>query len=111
MGRKNWMFCSTELAAKHIGVSQSLLVTCRLHDVDPYDYFVDVLQRIHSHPPSQIDELTPRRWKELFAKDLIRSILHQINEGKKSATKHRRQTALNYRTDVRSQHQLYGISL
>jgi hypothetical protein len=84
MGRKNWMFCSTELGAQHIGVIQSLLVTCRLHDVDPYDYFVDVLQRIHSHPPTQIEELTPRRWKELFAKDPMRSILHQIDEAKKS---------------------------
>ena len=38
MGRKNWMFSWTEVGAKHIGIVQSLLVTCRLHNVDPYDY-------------------------------------------------------------------------
>jgi hypothetical protein len=43
MGRRNWLFCWTELGAKHIGIMQSLLVTCRLHEVDPYDYLVDVL--------------------------------------------------------------------
>ena len=47
--------------------SQSLLVTCRLHDIDPYDYFVDVLQRVGEHPASKVGQLTPRCWKELFA--------------------------------------------
>ncbi len=36
MGRKNWLFCWTELGAKHVGIVQSLLVTCRLHGIDPY---------------------------------------------------------------------------
>lgn len=40
------MFSWTEVGAKHIGIVQSLLVTCRLYDVDPYDYLVDVLQRV-----------------------------------------------------------------
>ena len=31
MGRKNWMFCWTELGARHVGMMQSLLTTCRLH--------------------------------------------------------------------------------
>jgi transposase len=35
MGRKNWMFCWTELGAKHVGIMQSLIVTCRLHGSIP----------------------------------------------------------------------------
>jgi transposase len=69
MGRKNWMFTWTELGAKHVGIVQSLLVTCRLHDIDPYDYFVDVLQRVGTHRASDVEQLTPRRWKEHFAVD------------------------------------------
>ena len=46
MGRRNWLFAWIELGAKQIGIVQSLLTTCRLHDINPYDYFVDVLQRI-----------------------------------------------------------------
>ncbi len=77
MGRKNWLFCWTELGAQQIGVMQSLLVTCKLHDIEPYDYLVDVLQRISEHPYSNIEDLTPRRWKPLFANNPMRSALHQ----------------------------------
>jgi hypothetical protein len=46
-----------------------------LQGVDPYRYLVDVLQRIAMHPDSQVDELTPRRWKTLFADEPLRSDL------------------------------------
>ena len=75
MGKKNWMFCWTELGAKHVGIMQSLLVTCRLHGIDPYDYLVDVLQRVGQHPACQVQELTPRLWKTLFADNPLRSPL------------------------------------
>lgn len=73
MGRKNWLFAWTEIGAEHIGIIQSLLVTCKLHDVNPYDYLVDVLQRIDRHPASDIESLTPRLWKEKFAANPLRS--------------------------------------
>ena len=78
MGRRNWLFCWTELGAKHVGIVQSLLATCRLHDIDPYDYFVDVLQRVGQHPASKVEELTPRRWKQLFAANPLRSDLYGV---------------------------------
>lgn len=78
MGRRNWLFAWTEMGAKHIGIVQSLLATCRLHDVNPYDYFVDVLQRIDQHPASLVHQLTPRLWKALYAANPLRSDLHNI---------------------------------
>jgi transposase len=78
MGRRNWLFCWTELGARHIGMMQSLLTTCRLHDIDPYDYLVDVLQRVGQHPARRVEELTPRRWKQLFADNPLRSPLHNV---------------------------------
>ncbi len=75
MGRKNWMFCWTELGAEQVGIIQSLLVTCKLHNINPYTYLVDVLQRISIHPASKVEELTPRRWKALFAEDPMRSAI------------------------------------
>jgi transposase len=80
MGRKNWLFCWTELGAQHIGIMQSLLVTCKLHDIDPYDYLVDVLQRVSIHPQSMVHELTPRHWKRLFADNPLRSDLHRFTK-------------------------------
>lgn len=79
MGRKSWMFCWTELGAKHVGIMQSLIVTCRLHDIDPYDYLVDVLQRVGQHPANRVHELTPRLWKQNFAANPLRSALHTRN--------------------------------
>jgi transposase len=73
MGRKNWLFAWTEIGAEHIGIIQSLLSTCKLHNVNPYDYLVDVLQRVDRHPASQVEELTPRLWKNKFAENALRS--------------------------------------
>ena len=75
MGRKNWLFCWTELGAKHVGIMQSLIVTCRLHQVDPYAYLVDVLQRVAIHPAANVQQLTPRLWKQYFGNNPLRSDL------------------------------------
>ena len=75
MGRKNWLFCWTEVGAEHVGKIQSLLVTCRLHGINPYTYFVDVLQRISITKASDVADLTPIRWKELFTHQPLRSDL------------------------------------
>ncbi len=75
LGRKNWLFCWTELGAQCVGIFQSLLATCRLQGVDPYTYLVDVLQRVEIHPASKVALLTPRLWKEHFADDPLRSDL------------------------------------
>jgi transposase len=79
IGRKNWMFCWTEIGAERLGIIQSLISTCRLHGVHPYTYLVDVLQRISIHPASAVEELTPRRWKTLFADNPLRSDLDRVN--------------------------------
>jgi len=79
MGRKNWNFCWTELGAKHVGIVQSLIVTCRLHGVNPYTYLVDVLQRVALQPAARVAELTPRLWKQHFAANPMRSDLAMVD--------------------------------
>ncbi|MDZ7768164.1 MAG: transposase [Woeseiaceae bacterium] len=81
MGRRNWLFCWTELGAKQVGIIQSLLVTCKLHGINPYTYLVDVLQRISQHPASKAQELTPRLWKKHFAEHPLCSDLDDENRG------------------------------
>ena len=77
MGRRSWLFCWTEVGAEYAGIVQSLIATCRLHDIDPYTYLVDVLQRVAEHPASRVAELTPRLWKEHFAANPMRSDLYK----------------------------------
>ena len=47
---------------------ESLLATCRLHDINPYDAVVDVLQRVGQHPASLVHQ---------HAKDLERDVCRE----------------------------------
>jgi hypothetical protein len=67
MGKENWLSFWTELGAKHLGIVQSLITTCRMHDVNPYDYFVNVLQRTSQRPAPLVHQLALRVWKQMFA--------------------------------------------
>lgn len=77
MGKKNWLFCWSELGAEHVGLIQSLISTCKLQGINPHTYLTDVLQRVSDHPMSRIEELTPRLWKEKFADDPMRSVVYK----------------------------------
>jgi transposase len=78
LGRRNWLFCWTEVGARYVGIVQSLIASCRLQGVDPYIYFVDVLQRIDTHPAFEVHLLTPRLWKQHFANNPLRSDLDRL---------------------------------
>ncbi|MGK0168382.1 MAG: hypothetical protein ACI9W2_000097 [Gammaproteobacteria bacterium] len=77
--RKAWLFKGSEIGAERVGIIQSLLTTCRLHDVNPSIYLIDVLQRVETHPASRVDELMPRNWKTHFADDPLRSDVYEKN--------------------------------
>jgi transposase len=78
LGRRNWLFCWTEVGARYVGIVQSLLASCRLQGINPYAYFVDVLQRIDTHPAFEVHLLTPRLWKQHFADHPLRSDLDRL---------------------------------
>jgi transposase len=63
LGRKNFLFAGHLEGAQNLAVLQSVVSTCRLHGVNPYEYIKDVLIRIQRHPASRIDELLPWNWK------------------------------------------------
>ena len=66
MGKRNWLFTSTEIGPQRVGIPRACWCACRLHAMDSYIYLVDVLQRISLHPAKQAIELTPRMWQSLF---------------------------------------------
>ncbi|MBN2210029.1 MAG: transposase domain-containing protein [Sedimentisphaerales bacterium] len=65
IGRKNYLFAGSKAGAKRAAIIYSLTATCKLHGVDPFAYFRDVLARISTHPAARIDELLPAQWKFL----------------------------------------------
>lgn len=79
MGRRNWLFCRTVAGTRHAGIVQSLVVTCRLHGIDPYTYQVDVLQRLGQHPAARVGELTPTNWKASFAHQPLQPDLYRTS--------------------------------
>jgi transposase len=65
LGRNNWLFAGSDRGAKWAAVMYSIIGTCKLNGVNPYDYLVDVLRRAPAMPRSSIaSELTPRAWKQ-----------------------------------------------
>jgi transposase len=40
----------------------SLIITCKLNDVDPRAWLADVLARINDHPAARLDQLLPWNW-------------------------------------------------
>lgn len=66
IGRKNFLFCGSDQGAENAAVLYSLIVTCKLHDVDPEAYLRDVLDRVQNHPEDRMWELSPVNWKHRF---------------------------------------------
>lgn len=74
IGRKNWMFCWTEVGAQCLCNAQSLVRSCLLQGIDPRTYLIDVLQRLTLHLADEDDvsDLVPRMWKETYGANPIR---------------------------------------
>ena len=67
LGRKNWMFLSSDRGGRTAAILLSFMATRYSHDVEPFAYLRDVLGRISDHPMSRIESLLPDRWQTLRA--------------------------------------------
>jgi len=65
LGRKNFLFAGSQKGAHHIAMIYSLLGTCKLNNINPYNWLKDVIERINAHPMSRIAELLPHNWQPL----------------------------------------------
>ena len=63
LGRKSWLFCGSDRGGQRAAAMYSLIVTCKLNNVDPQAWLADVLARIADHPAQQLDALLPWNWK------------------------------------------------
>ena len=65
VGRKNYLFAGSHEAAQRSAMLYSLLGTCKLHGVNPFNWLKNVLEIIPSHPINRIQELLPFNWNLL----------------------------------------------
>jgi hypothetical protein len=63
LGRNNFLFAGSHDAAQNAAIIYSLLATCKLHDVNAYDWLKYVLTVMPVFPASRIKELLPQNWK------------------------------------------------
>jgi transposase len=63
LGRKNWLFAGSPEAAQRMAIIYSLVATCKINGINPYEYFHDILPRVASYPANKIADLTPLNWK------------------------------------------------
>jgi transposase len=66
LGRKNWLFAGSFEGARRAALLYSLVQSCALVGVPPFDYLKDVLLRVATHPQRLIGQLTPKGWAETF---------------------------------------------
>jgi transposase len=63
VGRKNWLFTGSPEGGRRAALLYSLINSCKLQKLDPFEYMRDVIDRVSTHPASRVAELTPRGWK------------------------------------------------
>ena len=66
MGRKAYLFAGSHQAAQRAATLYSLLGTCRINGINPYEWLRDVFEKLPSHPINKIQELLPHkngRWQ------------------------------------------------
>lgn len=63
LGRKNWLFAGSPEGARWMAIIYSLTATCKLNNINPYEYFFDILPKVASYPAPKIADLTPLNWK------------------------------------------------
>lgn len=64
VGRKNYLFAGSHEAAQRSAMLYSLLGSCKMHGVEPFQWLKTVLERIADHPINQISDLLPHRMKK-----------------------------------------------
>jgi transposase len=59
LGRKNYLFAGSHQGARNAAILYSLLGSCRLNGLDPFQYLYAILTKIPDYPISKIDDLLP----------------------------------------------------
>ncbi|MDR2571244.1 MAG: IS66 family transposase [Oscillospiraceae bacterium] len=77
LNRRNSLFFGSHEGANRSALLFSLACSCRLHDINTYEYFTDILNRMINIPPNApyeiLRELLPDRWKKMSAEVAIES--------------------------------------
>lgn len=63
LGRKNYLFAGSHEAAQRAAMIYSFFGTCKINDVNPQDWLIDVLTQLPDYKANRLEELLPQNWK------------------------------------------------
>ncbi len=61
VGRKNYLFAGSHNGAQRAAMLYSFLGTCKINDINPFEWLRSTLETIPNHPVNRISELLPRK--------------------------------------------------
>ncbi len=64
LGRKNWLFAGSHEGAMRAAIFFSLINSCRMNNVNTWDYFTDVLPRLVAARAEDLPSLLPHKWQK-----------------------------------------------
>jgi transposase len=62
IGRKNYLFAGSHDGARRAAMLYSFMGTCKINNVNPFEWLKDILIRIPNHPVNKLEELLPNNW-------------------------------------------------
>ena len=62
IGRKNYLFAGSHDGARRAAMLYSFLGTCKINNVNPFEWLRDILRRIPSHSVNRLQQLLPNNW-------------------------------------------------
>ena len=63
IGRNNWRMVGSDRGGEAAAIHFSFIASCKMNNVEPFTYLVDVLRRLPTTPREQLVDLLPHRWK------------------------------------------------
>lgn len=71
LGRKNFLFAGSPKGAERLAIMYSLMGTCTLNNIDPYEWLKDVIGSINNYSMTNLHELLPHNWKKSHPEAII----------------------------------------
>lgn len=65
IGWKNWLFAGADTGAETLARAMTVIKTVKMNGLGPQAYLADVLERIHDHKITRLNELLPWNWKPM----------------------------------------------
>ena len=59
VGRKKYLFFGSDKGGESAAIIYSLLVTCKLNEVEPEDWLREVIVKLNDWPSNRVHELLP----------------------------------------------------